>query len=267
MSMRSLTLKQRLRAGDYTFGAWVSFSDPAAVEIMAGVGFDWIFVDTEHAPFSLPSLHAVLMAFDGRETVPIVRVPWNDHVAIKQVLDLGAEGIVVPMVMSSEDARRAVAACRYPPQGIRGFGPRRASDYYRRTEEYIQTANESVIVVVQIEHMDAIGRIDEILDVPGIDVVCLGPMDLSGSMGLLGRLSHPRVHEAIETVLEVSRRRGFPVAVPMETSPADQLRWAVAGARFVVVGEDHGLLRRAATEALTLFRSAVRTGGRKAGDA
>lgn len=257
MYERSLALKRRLRAGETTFGAWISFQDPAASEIMTGTGYDWIFIDMEHSPFGLESLQAVLMAFSGRSPVPIVRVPSNDRVRIKQVLELGAEGILAPMVCSAAEARAAVSACKYPPEGSRGFGPRRASDYYRKTEEYIQTANEGILVVVQIEHADGVREVKEILDVPGIDVVCLGPMDLSGSLGLLGQLEHPRVVEALERVLAAARERGLPVCVPMETSQETQLAWARKGARFVVTGEDHGLLRRAAAGALEEYRKAL----------
>lgn len=254
---RSRALKRRLRAGETTFGAWVSFQDPGAAEIMAGTGYDWVFIDTEHSPFSLESLQHVLMAFNGRATVPIVRVPWNDRIRIKQVLDLGAEGILIPMVCSVKEAQDAVAACKYPPVGNRGFGPRRASDYYRDPEEYIRTANDGIIVVVQIEHEDGVRQVKEILDTPGIDVVCLGPMDLSGSMGILGHLDHPRVVEAIERVMAQAQERGLPVCVPMETSPEAQIAWARKGAGFVVAGEDHGLLRRAAADALNRYRAAL----------
>ncbi|MEK6717962.1 MAG: aldolase/citrate lyase family protein [candidate division NC10 bacterium] len=254
---RSRALKRRLRAGETTFGAWVSFQDPGAAEIMAGTGYDWVFIDTEHSPFSLESLQHVLMAFNGRATVPIVRVPWNDRVRIKQVLDLGAEGILVPMVSSVRESQEAVAACKYPPEGNRGFGPRRASDYYRDPEDYIQAANDGIIVVLQIEHEDGVRQVKEILDAPGIDVICLGPMDLSGSMGILGQLEHPRVVEAIERVLAAAKDRALPVCVPMETSLEAQIAWARKGACFVVTGEDHGLLRRAAADALNRYRAAL----------
>lgn len=254
---RSLALKRRLRAGETTYGAFLSFQDPGSAEIMAGIGYDWVFIDSEHSPFDLKSLQHVLMAFSGRPTVPIVRVPWNDRIRIKQVLDLGAEGILIPMVSSPAEARAAVAACKYPPTGIRGFGPWRASDYYRNTETYIQRANDGIIIVIQIEHEDGVRRIDEMLDIPGIDAVCLGPMDLSGSMGILGQLEHPRVVEAIDRVLAAAKKRALPVCVPMETSIETQLAWARKGANFVVTGEDHGLLRRAAAAALDRYRKAL----------
>ena len=255
MLTRTIELKKRLRAGQATIGAWLSFSCPAAAEIMAGTGFDWLLIDTEHAPFTLENLECTLMAFKGQPTVPIVRVAWNDRRIIKQVLDLGAEGILIPYVCSREEAEQAVAVCKYPPTGVRGFGPRRASNYYRQTGEYVQLANEAVIVAIQIEHIDAVKTVDQILSVPGIDVVLLGPMDLSGSMGLLGQLDHPEVVDAIEQVLTVARQRGIPAGVPIDGPPEVLLPWISRGCQFVFAGEDHSFLRRTADDVLIRFRS------------
>ena len=191
MTTRGLNLKRRLRAGDVTIGAWISFAESAVAEIMAGSGFDWILIDTEHAPFSPEGLQTVLTAFNGQECVPIVRAPWNNPAVIKQALDLGASGVLVPMVNTPDEARAAVAACRYPPEGIRGFSPRRASDYYRRVAEYVASANDTVIIALQIEHIEAVKSIADIAAVPGIDVICLGPNDLSGSMGSRPALAWP----------------------------------------------------------------------------
>jgi 2-keto-3-deoxy-L-rhamnonate aldolase RhmA len=247
-------LKKRLRAGGIAVGAWLTFSCPAAAEIMAGIGFDWLVIDAEHAPFTLESIERCLMALSGGRAVPIVRVPSNDPVIIKQVLDLGAEGVLVPDVSSAEEARRAVAACKYPPEGIRGFGPRRASDYYRATDDYIQMANTGVLVAIQIEHIRAIKDLRQILAVPGVDVVVVGPMDLSASLGLLGQLDHPRVVEAIDQVIEETCRVGIPVCVPLNRPPDTLLQWASRGCRFIRAGTDHVLLQRAAAQALEQFQ-------------
>lgn len=261
MSERSRDLKRRLRASEVTIGAWLSLADPEVAEIMAQTGFDWLLIDTEHTPFTLKDLEIALMAFNGEPTVPIVRVAWNDPVRIKQALDLGAEGILVPWVSSPDEAQRAVAACKYPPMGVRGFGPRRASRYYANVDAYIARANEDLIVAVQIEHIRAVAVIGDILDVPGIDVVLLGPMDLSGSMGLLGQVDHPDVIAAIEAVIAEAQRHGIPAGVPLETTPEQLLAWAQRGCRFVITGEDHGFMRRAAVEALATFRQAAQRGG------
>lgn len=254
MLTRSIELKKRLRAGETAIGGLLSISSPAVAEIMAGAGFDWVLIETEHSPFTLESLQSILMAFNGRDTVPLVRVPWNDQVIIKQVLDLGAEGIMVPHVGSPEEARQAVAACRYPPEGIRGYGPWRASDYYRQADRYARLANEGIIVLIQIEHIDAVRSIGQILAVPGIDVVLLGPMDLSGSLGLLGQLDHPQVVEAINQVIAEANRADISAGIPGDMPPEVMLQWVSRGCQFVFAGEDHGFLRRTVTQTLTEFR-------------
>jgi 2-keto-3-deoxy-L-rhamnonate aldolase RhmA len=257
VTTRGLDLKRRLRAGEVTIGAWISFSESAVAEIMAGTGFDWILIDTEHAPFSPEGLQTVLTAFNGRNSVPIVRVPWNNPAIIKQALDLGAGGVLVPMVNSADEARAAVAACRYPPEGIRGFGPRRASDYYRRVTEYVASANESVIIALQIEHIDAVESVSEIAAVPGIDVICLGPNDLSGSMGLLGQIEHPSVTDAIHRVLDEAARRRITTCLGMAFPPAVNRQWVARGARFMIATEDQTILRVGAAHALAENRAAL----------
>lgn len=257
MTTPGQNLKRRLRAGDVTIGAWISFAESAVAEIMAGTGFDWILIDTEHAPFSPEGLQTVLMAFNGRESVPIVRVPWNNPAIIKQALDLGAGGVLVPMVNTADEARAAVAACRYPPEGIRGFGPRRASDYYRRVVEYVASANDSVIVALQIEHMEAVKNVTDIVAVPGIDVICLGPNDLSGSMGLLGQIEHPSVIEAITRVLDEAARHRITTCLGMAFTPAVNRQWVSRGARFIIAAEDQTVLRVGVAEALRQNRASL----------
>lgn len=258
--MRSLKLKKKLRDGQVCSGAWMSFPDPIVAEVMAGVGFDWIMIDTEHSPFNLETLAYILMAFKESDTVPMIRMPWNDHVRIKQVLDIGAEGVLMPNVGSVEAARQAVAACRYPPEGTRGFGPRRASDYFRKLDpldEYLQTANESIVVIIQIEDIDGVRNVESILAVPGIDVVLLGPMDLSGTMGLMGQLDHPDVLEAIHFVIAKAKEAGVPVGVPMAKTPEVLAEWISYGSQFASVGSDLSFLIGGATQALTTCRRAV----------
>jgi 2-keto-3-deoxy-L-rhamnonate aldolase RhmA len=238
-----------------TIGAWISFAESAIAEIVAGSGFDWILIDTEHAPFSPEGLQNVLTAFNGQESLPIVRVPWNNPALIKQALDLGAGGVLVPMVNTPDEARAAVAACRYPPEGIRGFGPRRASDYYRRVAEYVASANESVLIALQIEHIKAVKGIADIVAVPGIDVICLGPNDLSGSIGLLGQIEHPSVVEAITHVLDEAARHRITTCMGMAFTPAVNQRWVSRGARFVIAAEDQTVLRVGLAEALRQNRA------------
>jgi 2-keto-3-deoxy-L-rhamnonate aldolase RhmA len=242
MSERSSKLKSRLRMGETTFGAWLTVANPMIAEIMAGAGFDWVLIDTEHGGFSNEGLQTCLIAFNGSPTVPMVRVAWNDAVLIKQALDMGADGILIPMVSSPAEAREAVSACKYPPEGTRGFGPRRASDYGRKTDAYVAQANASVIVIVQIEHVDGVTQIDAILDTPGIDVACLGPTDLSGTAGVLRQFHHPTVVDGMTRVIEAARARQMPASIGITFSGPEMRRWYSAGANFIFCGDDVSLL-------------------------
>lgn len=258
MSKRSLALKQRLRAGQTTIGCWLSFANLNVAEILAGTGFDWVLIDAEHGPFDLDGLQTVLAAFNGARTVPIVRVAWNDAVRIKQVLDLGADGVLVPMVNSAAEAKAAVAACKYPPEGTRGFGPRRASDYGRSTDAYTAQANDGTIVMLQIEHVEAVAGIDAILRVPGIDVICIGPTDLSGSAGVLRQFEHPKVVAAIDTVLARCRAKRIPVCSGVAFPPEIMAGWVEKGANFVLAMEDSAMFRQGAADSLTRMRATLR---------
>lgn len=256
MLNRSLALKERLRVGELTIGAWITFYDLGAAEIMAGSGYDWLMVDMEHAPFTLENLTGVLLALDSHGVVSIVRVPWNDPVRIKSVLDLGADGVLVPQVASAVEAAAAVAACKYPPQGMRGFGPRRASDYGRNMAMYKERANDATFVGIQIEHIQGVANIDEIVSVPGIDAILLGPMDLSATMGRLGELDHPEVVAAMDTVVAAAMGAGLPAGIPLPMdAPVEVVRhWAAKGCRFVVAGGDQGMLEQAARTTLGNLR-------------
>ena len=260
MSERSLALKKRFKNGEVTFGAWLSIANPVMAEILATTGYDWVLIDTEHGAFTTESLQMALMTFNGSPTVPIVRVAWNDPVRIKQILDVGADGILVPMVNTPEEARQAVAACKYPPAGIRGFGPKRASGYGRLTDAYVAQANEGVIVITQIEHVNAAAQIDAILDVPGIDVVCLGPTDLSGSAGVLRQFDHPIVVNAIDTVVTKTHARGLPVCLGVIFSDADTKKWVAKGATFLITAEDSAVLANGMSQALDHMRALVGPG-------
>jgi 2-keto-3-deoxy-L-rhamnonate aldolase RhmA len=257
MLERSLELKRRLRAGETAFGAWLSIADPAVAEIMAGAGFDYVLIDTEHAPWSLESLQTTMLAFRGMPTVPIVRVPWNDPVHVKQALDRGADGVLAPMGRNVAEAEALVAAAKYPPDGIRGFGPRRASDYGRAAEAYVGSANQSIIVIPQIEDVAAAEAIEDILAVPGIDALCIGPNDLSGSAGVLRQHDHPVVRRAIDQVLSAASARGVAVCTGITLPLARQREWIDRGARLALLTSDVELLVNGAADALTAARTAL----------
>lgn len=235
--------RQKIQRGGVCLGAAVSFSDPTASEILCGAGLDFLWIDMEHAALSLDAVQAHIMAAELHSTAALVRVPSNEPVVIKQVLDLGASGIIIPMVRTAGEARDAVAATRYPPEGVRGWGPRRASHYGRIPGPAVaEEANRSVLVVVQIEHIDAVRKLDEILDVPGIDAIYFGTSDLAGSMGLPPEAPHPSLDEVIATVIQKARQRGVCVGQSAEDDVAGALQLIDNGVQMIAVGDDFRLL-------------------------
>jgi 2-keto-3-deoxy-L-rhamnonate aldolase RhmA len=253
---RALAFKEKLKAGGIVHGAWISIPDPAVAEIMAGIGFDYVIFETEHSPWSLESLQTSVMAFNGSETVPIARVPWNDQVTIKRYLDLGIEGILAPMVRTPEEAAALVAACRYPPAGRRGFGPRRASGYYRDIDLYVERANDALFVMPQIEDIETVEQLDAFTAVPGIDAICIGPNDLSGTAGLLRQLGHPTVEAALDQIMAAGKAADTPVCLGINTPPERQQELVEKGVRMLLVTADLELLIRGGMAALAAAREA-----------
>jgi 4-hydroxy-2-oxoheptanedioate aldolase len=224
-------------------GMWVCSGSALVAEICAGSGLDWLLIDMEHAPNTLESVLAQLQAVAAYPITPVVRVPVNDPVIIKQVLDLGAQNILVPMVGSADEAIAAVRAVRYPPDGVRGVGSAlgRAARW-NRVDHYLQQSAATVSVIVQIESVDAVDRVEEIL-ASGVDAIFVGPSDLAASMGLLGEQEHPDVVAAAELCVAAGRRAGVPVGVNA-FAPTVADRYITAGASFILVGADVAMLAR-----------------------
>ncbi|TIC79485.1 2-dehydro-3-deoxyglucarate aldolase [Nocardioides sp. GY 10127] len=225
-------------------GMWVCSGDPVVAEVCAGGGLDWLLIDMEHAPNGLESVLAQLQAVSAYPVVPVVRVPTGDTVLIKQVLDLGARTILVPMVDSAEQAAEVVAAAHYPPRGRRGVGSALArSARWNRIPDYLGDGADHVSVLVQVETAAAVEAAGEIAAVDGVDGVFVGPSDLAASMGLLGQQSHPDVVAAVQRAFDAVRAAGTPVGVNA-FDPAVADAYLEAGARFVLVGADVVLLAR-----------------------
>lgn len=223
---------------------WVCTGDPLVAEICAGGGLDWLLIDMEHGPNGLESVLAQLQAVAAYPVSPVVRVPSNDAVVIKQVLDLGAQNLFVPMVSSADEARRAVAAVRYPPRGRRGVGSALArSARWNRVDGYLEHADEHVSLFVQVETVQGVEAAGEIAAVDGVDGVFVGPSDLAASMGLLGQQTHPDVTAAVLRAFDAVRGEGVPVGVNA-FDPAVADAYLAAGASFVLVGADVALLAR-----------------------
>ena len=194
-------IKSLLKQGKQTAGAWLQMTSPFSAEIMARAGFDWLIVDMEHAPGDFLNLASQLQAMGETGCVPFVRAPWNDPVAIKRILDTGVMGVLIPYVNTAEEAKNAVAACKYPPEGIRGLaGSTRAAYFGQNSMDYLKDANDEILVIIAVETGEAIDNLDEILAVEGLDGIFIGPMDLATSMGYFGDPSHPEVQQAITTV-------------------------------------------------------------------
>ncbi len=234
-------LKQRLGAGGSALGSWLTLGSPAAAEILAQAGFDFLIIDGEHTAAGLDTVQLLLQAMSGTETVPILRVPANDRTAIKVALDVGAKGIMVPMVNDRDQAASAVAACRYPPDGVRGIGPGRASLFGKRLREVLATANEEILVFLIVEHAQALPHLEEIVAVPGLDAVFFGYYDYAASLGLRDNPDHPAVQAARDAVLAAARRAGVAAAYAAG-SPAQAKELLKLGFRVITIGSDAGFL-------------------------
>ena len=231
--------RERMRQRRASIGTSITFSDPAVSELMAEAGYDFTWIDGEHAPLDLATVSGHIAALRGTDTAPFVRVPWNDPNVIKPYLDLAPAGIIVPMVNSAQECRRAVAACKYPPEGVRGYGPRRAQRYGRISmDEYLRDANSQILVLIQIEHVDAVAHLDEIIAVPGLDGVCVGPNDLSGSMGKLGQTEDAEVLRAIDTVVDAVRQTDLYLGVATGYDPNTLPRWLEKGFQWITLNGD-----------------------------
>ncbi len=243
-------LKQKLTAHEFTIGAWVNFGTPDSAEILAHMGFDWLVFDTEHGPWSIETVQNLIQATAGTDIVPIVRVAWNDIVMIKRALDIGALGVIVPWVNTKEDAIQAVRACKYPPKGIRGCGPRRAALYGLETKEYLDVADDLTMVIPQIETLDAAENLDGILSVEGIDAIFIGPSDLASSMGLRGQQRHPNNLEIVSRILGAGKSAGIPVGI-YGMGPDYISEHIEQGFQFVVVGSDMSFMLHGARDVLS----------------
>lgn len=230
-------------------GLWACSGSPVMAEIVAGSGVDWVLIDAEHSPNGLESILAQLYAVSAYPVAPVVRVPIGDPVVIKQVLDLGAQNLLVPMVDSAEEAAGLVRAVRYPTGGVRGVGASLArSSRWNRVPGYLANASSTVSLTVQVESAASVAAVDEILAVDGVDAIFVGPADLAASMGRLGEPSHPEVVDAVLTALRAAVAAGKPAGVNAFV-PEEAERYLAAGASFVAVGADVAILARA-TEGL-----------------
>jgi 2-keto-3-deoxy-L-rhamnonate aldolase RhmA len=234
--------REKMRAGRVCMGPGITFSDPLVTHALAD-SVDFFWIDLEHATMSFEALHGHLLAAHSKGVPCIVRVTGSATPFIKPVLDCGADGIIVPQVVSAEEVRHIVSDCRYPPAGRRGFGPRVPSNYGREGgRAYLDRENANVFVCAQIESREAYDDLDAIVAIPGLDAIALGPQDLSGSFGLLGEVEHPTVVAAIQAVIDKGRRAGKFVGAGMGNDPDYATLMARRGVQWLQVGSDYTYL-------------------------
>lgn len=247
-------LRESLRARRPSFGTWVQTPHPVVAEVLAGCGFDWLAVDGEHTEIDVAGFAALARGCTGAAS-PLARVRQNDTLAIRQMLDAGAEGVIVPLVHDADQARRAVAAARFPPDGVRGYSYCRANRYGRGFAEWAASANETTAVLVMIESVRGVENVEAILQVDGVDGVFVGPYDLSGSFGRPGRTDAPEVRQALRRVAEACDQAGKSAGMHVvEPDPAAIDDALAAGYTFLALGMDTVFLRAGADAALAAAR-------------
>lgn len=241
-----------------TFGTWIQFDHSGIAEILANAGYDWIAVDCEHTDIDVKGFTDLARGMYGRGTIPLARVRENDILAIRQVLDAGAQGVIVPLINNAEEAKRAVAAAKYPPIGIRGFCFSRMNNYGENFDEYSKNANDNIIVVVMIESKEAVKNIDEILAVDGVDGVFIGPYDMSGSYGIAGQTSHPDIQRACKSVIDACQKHGKSSGLHVVKPVPEAIKKAIDdGFTFIALGVDTVFLNKASRAALKIAKSFI----------
>lgn len=248
--------KQLLGAagGHPPVGTWIASASPLVAEAVACAGFDWGVLDMEHSPLDMMDLVHLLQAVSGSRMVPVVRVPWNDKVTIKRVLDAGATTLLVPFVENADEAARAVAAARYPPEGVRGMSGAGRASQFGTLANYLRTANRGIALIAQIETAEAVARLESIAAVAGVDALFVGPGDLSASMGHVGQLTHPEVVDLMAGMVQRCRAVGKPVGAIGATPEAVALYRAL-GYDFVAVASDLALLIQGAQAVISSLRT------------
>ncbi len=242
-----------IRDGKQQIGLWVALANPVSAEVIAGAGYDWVVIDMEHSPNDLRSVMAQLQVFAACDTTALVRPDWNDAVLVKRLLDVGAEGLVFPMVQTPDEAARAVAATRYPPRGIRGVGGTTRATQYGRVSDYFTRIEQEICVIAQVETRAALALAVDIGAVDGVDGVFFGPADIAADLGLLGQPMHPAVWDAIRPAAGKLMAAGVPVGT-LVFDPVFARQLLAEGFSFVACGTDASLLARAADALLKTMR-------------
>ena len=253
--------KEKLRSGKKLVGFEIDLSEPCIAEIVGQLGYDYLWIDTEHEAMDYETVLLQIIAARAAGTASLVRVPWNEPYLAKRVLEMGPDGIIFPEINSAEELKKAMDACLYPPYGKRGFGPRRACRYgLLEDSEYVLGANDSFCRFAQIESIEAVNDLDEMLKVPFVDGFILGPCDLSGSIGHLCDLRHPDNLRLVDTVIEKCTKANMPVGIAVGGNTEENIRfWCSRGVQFISAGSDIVAIMSAAREQYKVMRRVFET--------
>jgi 4-hydroxy-2-oxoheptanedioate aldolase len=252
-SLTPNTFKRALARREKQVGFWLTLASTTATEIAAGAGFDWVLIDMEHAVNELPDVQDHLRTCVGGTAEPVVRLPWNDPVLVKRLLDAGARSLMFPYVQNADEARRAVAATRYPPHGIRGFAGGARGSNYGRIKDYAARIHDEICVIVQVETPDAVRAIPEIAAVEGVDGVFIGPNDLAANMGILGNMFAPEVVAAVRSGMEAINKAGKAAGL-LNFREKEAKEWFGAGFSFIAVSGDVAVLARQTEAIVAAFK-------------
>jgi len=254
-----MSLKQKLKNNELTLGSWIMMGNQMSVEVMALAGFEWLVVDIEHTAIDMETAQMLITTIQANNMQALVRVSKNEEVVIKKVLDMGADGIIVPMVNSKDDAKQAVEFAKYPPVGKRGVGLYRAQKYGTKFEEYKKWVDEELVIIAQIEHIDAVQNIDDIIKIDGIDGTIIGPYDLSGSMGFPGEFEREDVKDAVQKVLNSCKKHNMPSGFHVvDTDPTKLQAKIDQGCTFLAYGIDYFFMRDAAINGMNILKKGLK---------
>lgn len=237
--MKNTTLKIKLKNNELSIGSWITIGHPAIPEILTNVGFDWLTIDIEHNAIDLSMIQTLICTIQSKNIAALVRVSKNEETIIKHVLDAGADGVIIPMVNSKEDALKAIDYVKYPPVGKRGVGLSRAQNYGYGFENYKKWLNESAVIIAQIEHIEGVNNIEDIISTPGIDGIIVGPYDLSGSLGFPGEYDRADVQKALQRLEKVCLERKYPMGYHVVPPNSELLKSTIEkGYKFIAFSTD-----------------------------
>jgi len=256
---RAALFLKDIAEGKCKIGGHTFYLDPAITEALAIHGYDYIWIDGEHSAFTPENILSHIFAAASGGAASFVRVPWNDPVLLKPILEMNPDGIIIPMVNTPEEAAKAAAACQYPPKGIRGLGPRRGN-YYGNMDlpSYFAEVDKSFLTMIQIEHINAVNSIEAIIAVDGIDAIILGPADLSASMNLIGEIKHEKVVAACEKVIQACSTRKMPCGISIGPADLEYFKsWITKGINFISCGDDASFVQLGSKRVLDYARDII----------